>query len=38
MSNSNVFELKWGTQTPVRYTDERFGPIEVALYGTYHVP
>lgn len=35
MSNSNVFELKWGTQTPVKYNDSRYGKIDIGFRGTY---
>lgn len=35
MSNSNVFELKWGTPTPVKYNDTRYGRIDVGFRGTY---
>ena len=35
MSNSNVFELKWGTPTPVKYNDTRYGRIDISLRGTY---
>lgn len=35
MSNSNVFELKWGTPTPVKYNDSRYGRIDIGFRGTY---
>ena len=35
MSNSNVFELKWGTPTPVKYNDSRYGKIYIGFRGTY---
>lgn len=35
MSNSNVFELKWGTPTPVKYNDTRYGRIDIGFRGTY---
>ena len=35
MSNSNVFELKWGTPTPVKYNDSRYGKIDIGFRGTY---
>ena len=35
MSNSNVFELKWGTPTPVKYNDSRYGRIDISFRGTY---
>lgn len=34
MNNSNVFEFKWGTPTPLKYNDTCYGWIELGIYGT----
>lgn len=33
MDNSNVFELKWGTPIPLKYTDTRYGVLDVSPRG-----
>lgn len=34
MNDSNVFEFKWGTNTPIKYTDTRYGMLDVSFRGT----
>jgi len=36
MNNSNIFELKWGTQTPIMYNDPNYGQVELMFKGICH--